>query len=491
MPQLGIYHDDAVYVVTAKSLASGNGYRIESMPEQPYQTKFPPVFPALLAMAWRLGSTLESTIGWASLLEWLMLPLLLAACWRLYRDQRFHPAESAVLCAFLALSPVVVMFSVLLMAELTFCVLVVTALLLAERGKAAAAGVVAGLAFLTRCSGVPLLLSVPLVFALRRQWSRAFAFGGAMLPFVAGWQVWTATHRAPGDDLTMYYVNYLGFWRLDVTWSELPDMVWANVSSVIKAIGELLVFDEEMTFGTLTLARMLSVGVVIGSWRLAKEGRLRHYAAFAVAYAVQFLVWNYPPNSRFLLPVLPLLAAAILREGEHIAGILRASFAKPKLADRLAAGLVSVLLLGLVAWTARQSHFGIFRFLPEVFAQHRANLEQVRPAYQWLVRNTELHDRVFSYNDPVVYLYTGRRGYGLRVPPGLLKRCDVTELGRFFGRLPDLAARHGVKWVLLAPSDYHMDVQAATLPVYRQTIQSAYAKVHGSAGVAVFRDRSK
>src|SRR5512140_1203032 len=47
MPQLGILHDDAVYLVSAKSLAQGHGYRIESLPGQPFQTKYPPLLSIL------------------------------------------------------------------------------------------------------------------------------------------------------------------------------------------------------------------------------------------------------------------------------------------------------------------------------------------------------------------------------------------------------------------------------------------------------------
>jgi len=45
----GLWQDDAVYVVTAMSLADGQGYRHLEMPHQPLQTKYPPLFPAMLA----------------------------------------------------------------------------------------------------------------------------------------------------------------------------------------------------------------------------------------------------------------------------------------------------------------------------------------------------------------------------------------------------------------------------------------------------------
>ena len=65
MPHLGFYHDDSIYWVSAKSLADGNGYRIESLPGQPYQTKYPPLYPALLAGIWKVNPNFpcESAAG--------------------------------------------------------------------------------------------------------------------------------------------------------------------------------------------------------------------------------------------------------------------------------------------------------------------------------------------------------------------------------------------------------------------------------------------
>jgi len=38
MPHFGHLHDDSIYFVCAKSLAEGRGYRILSLPAEPYQT---------------------------------------------------------------------------------------------------------------------------------------------------------------------------------------------------------------------------------------------------------------------------------------------------------------------------------------------------------------------------------------------------------------------------------------------------------------------
>jgi len=45
----GVYHDDAIYVSTAKAIAQGDGYRLINLPNSPKQTKYPILYPLLLA----------------------------------------------------------------------------------------------------------------------------------------------------------------------------------------------------------------------------------------------------------------------------------------------------------------------------------------------------------------------------------------------------------------------------------------------------------
>src|SRR5437870_12014220 len=53
LPFFGLYQDDAIYVVTAKSLAEGHGYRILSLPGEPFQTKYPILYPLVLSVIWK------------------------------------------------------------------------------------------------------------------------------------------------------------------------------------------------------------------------------------------------------------------------------------------------------------------------------------------------------------------------------------------------------------------------------------------------------
>src|SRR5260370_37240054 len=89
MPHLGYYHDDSLYFVSGKSLAAGNGYGISSLPGEPYQTKYPPLYSALLAIVWKIDPSFPSNLPIATLLAWLLLPAYLAMVWLFVRQLDF------------------------------------------------------------------------------------------------------------------------------------------------------------------------------------------------------------------------------------------------------------------------------------------------------------------------------------------------------------------------------------------------------------------
>ena len=51
---VGAYEDDAIYTLLAKALASGEGYRMINLPGTPAATHYPPGYPFLLSLLWRV-----------------------------------------------------------------------------------------------------------------------------------------------------------------------------------------------------------------------------------------------------------------------------------------------------------------------------------------------------------------------------------------------------------------------------------------------------
>ena len=77
----GLFHDDGIYMVNAKSLHEGMGYRITSLPGSPLQTKYPPVFPLMLSLLWHINPSFPENIHLMRLFSALCAVLVLPLAW--------------------------------------------------------------------------------------------------------------------------------------------------------------------------------------------------------------------------------------------------------------------------------------------------------------------------------------------------------------------------------------------------------------------------
>src|ERR1044071_9261156 len=107
VPHFGVLQDDGIYLTDAKALAQGSGYLILSLPAQPYETRYPPLYPLYLSLAWRAVPSFPANLTLALVLSWLSLPLtlFLGYLWCL-REKLPTPVTWLVLASF-ALNPYV------------------------------------------------------------------------------------------------------------------------------------------------------------------------------------------------------------------------------------------------------------------------------------------------------------------------------------------------------------------------------------------------
>src|SRR5690349_16293440 len=66
---VGVIWDDAVYVITANALATGDGYRVIHIPGAPAATHYPPLWPAILSVVWRIAPGFPENVRWMKLLN--------------------------------------------------------------------------------------------------------------------------------------------------------------------------------------------------------------------------------------------------------------------------------------------------------------------------------------------------------------------------------------------------------------------------------------
>ena len=234
-PAIGTFHDDGVYLVTAKALATGQGYRIISLPGQPAQTKYPFLFPWLLSLAWRAYSAFPQNLPWLRLVPFTAGIAWLYLSWRVLRRLGATAAVAAAAIALTAASPWTVFLSTTLLSETLFAALVAGGLLFLARIEhnterrydAIVAGAIMGAAFLARTAAIAAAMGGLLVLASRKRWRAAAQYSASVLIVAAPWIWWTARHASdPIVDPFYSASNY-------ASWNIVFNYAWADKLAVL------------------------------------------------------------------------------------------------------------------------------------------------------------------------------------------------------------------------------------------------------------------
>ena len=492
MPHLGRFHDDGIYWVCAKSLAQGPGYRILSLPDQPYQTKYPPLYPLLLSVIWRVNPSFPDNLPLATLVSWLMLPLYLVLARRIFLDLGLGPTHALVLCVLLALNPYVVLYSVSLMSELMFSCLLLGCLWLAKRAGepgsawwlAGLAGAVGAAAYLTRNAALPLLITGPLYYLFRKQYGRAAVFFGAMLPAVAGWNLWVRAHLPASSDLvSLAYTNYLQFHLAGFTWRDVPLLVSKNLDGLLTGIGGLFVL-----FGGKPLWQIVAVAAIFGALRLAQRRGATQYHLFAAGYIALLLPWYLSLHDRWerlAFPILPLLFAGIGNEFRQAVVGMHSWVKGPEARRFIPACVLSAGLAFFVLLYALSTIVMLYQ-LPGASSRSRAELAGYRKAYQWIRENLPADSLFLSGADPLLYLYTGHRGCALIVPQRVFYLDDRQAISRIYSSVADYARAHKLTYVFLNAREESGAGEAQISETGVVTDTPAFRLVYRSATASIY-----
>jgi len=456
VPHFGILQDDGVYLIDAQALSQGAGYRIMSLPAQPFDTRYPPLYPMYLSLAWRMAPAFPATLSVAIMLSWLSLPIVLMLTYLWCRRQA-HPIPITWLVAGLfALNPYVLFFVANLGSEMLFMAFLLGAILVAERFSgwrgALLAGAIGGAAYLTRTSGIALLPAAIAYYLWKKQPRAALWFTLGMLPWITGWTLWSRMHAAPGHDVvTLCYTNYLGYYLTNVGWDNLGHILWRNVSALLESMGSL-VFPQAMEEGFLAKLILwpLAPVMILGCVRMVRQGVGQLYAFFGVVSIAMLLIWHYKPNQRFVLPVAPLLLAGFCFEMAHLAELFREAIARRGLLRCLAvysfAGcLVTTLTIGLVLQISMD-----VSVIPNLFKDDRANTLAYRSMYGWIANHLPADVNILWQDDTALYLSTGRHTASYVVPPREFEATggEAGEAARYL-KLVDYARQQHLDYVLL------------------------------------------
>jgi hypothetical protein len=461
MPDFGYLHDDGIFFVTAKSAASGH-FRIDSLPEQPAQTKFPPLYPLLLSIVWKLRPQFPANLAMATALCTVVFAVFIWLSRVLYVREKLGDAKAWVLAGLLAVNPYSILFGTRMFSEIFFTCWVIAVFLALRRGGTrwiAIAGLLAGCAYLSRTAGLALLVSVPGIYLLRRQVRNAAVFAAAMLPAVIGWSLWTRTHAIAGSDPTLlYYTDYIRYQFLNVGWSNLAVVLWKNIDQVLYGMGSLILPKVFELLPVKILTQLIGVAMISGTIRLVRRGVLVQYAAFALISVGMLVVWHFPPTERFVLPLFPLLLAGLFEEMSHLAKMVRGAFGHRDAGQRVVAALFGAGVVALGLAVIATEGYVTFVFLHASAQEKAAKLYDLQAAYGWIETNLPASANVLSYDDPLLYLSTGHRGNYLPLMPKWWYAEDHASIVAAYRDVASYCRARGLGYILFTSQDLSREV---------------------------------
>jgi hypothetical protein len=490
---VGVFYDDAFYVILAKSLATGHSYRNLNLPAAPFATHYPPGYPLFLAALWRMAPTFPANVVWFKAANAVFLSITAGVAY-LFARERLGLAAAVALVAVVAgtaTTPALYLSSMVL-SECMFLALLLPMLLWAERATSrddpslAAAilmGAAAGGLFLVRSQAIALIGAITLAYALRRHWRAAVASAVAALLIVFPWLLWVHAHDSAYPALMRGdYGSYFA-WFVDGVRERGFGLVTATLARNTPAMFQHVVYRLRPIENPIPdiIASLCAAALgIIGFARIARRARVTFL--FLIAYLTLVAVWPFAP-ARFLLGVWVLLMLVLASGVQSVMQMRRPESDQRArrmwLAGQLAcAAAACVLLAGLTAYNIRGYERHYWRSTGERSARW------IVPKLEWARANTDTSAVIGSDHDEgSVYLYTGRRSVPVtsftaaeyldpRSPAA--ESAALTELATHYGvrhlllsspRLRDAAAALGGTGVPLGDGVHQLVPWAFTLPL--------------------------
>jgi hypothetical protein len=484
----GQFQDDSIYFSTAKALANGQSYTLISFPGSPPETKYPIVYPWLLSFVWKMNPNFPGNLIPAiHLTEFFGGWSLLAGFFLLRRLPGVGDPAGLCLTAVLAIQPVFVRASGLVMSDIPFmaCMLTVLALCVyaceTQRGAGVYAliGLLAGVSVGIRTVGIALVLGVCCTFLLKRSFRPAVIIMAAAALAIVLVTV-PASHSGeaglgfgdpsePGwNQVAAYYTSYSQFqWGMGVpSLAAFGQMVLLNLFAIAASPGPILVGAFGGAFGKAVFfaSMLLAVPLWIGLGRKSRNSDWRVVIFTMFFYCCVILVWPYPQPERFLLPFLPVLLAGLWCELRRIGTLAITKVREPGAPSQrffpltvpaTAAAIFFFFLLALGVWNSvvvdpRARRAGS--------ASLAATLTQREQAYQWIREHTEPGERVGAWQDAVLYLYTGRQSLRpVAILPQAIYHYDQASLEKDLAHICDAPRHAQVRYWLTAPDDFRLE----------------------------------
>jgi hypothetical protein len=243
-----------------------------------------------------------------------------------------------------------------------------------------------------------------IVLLLRRNLVPAVVAALACALFIVPWHVWVSAHGSEIPQVLLGKYGPYDAWMSNAVRehgvSFVLDVVVRNVRALYGMLWVMFTGSEASpTVLRPPAAIIATVLLALGAWRLARRAPVT--AWFLAAYMALVIVWPFEPT-RFVWALLPLFCAMLAL------GIAFIMELRPRTTSRrvvrYAALAASVMLVGGFGW---YNGNGVRQQWRD--SVPRSIATRATPVVEWVRRSTRPTDIIATEDDPLVFLYTGRR----------------------------------------------------------------------------------
>ena len=455
----GLFVDDGWYLMLAQALATGQGYTLINSPSPGILPLYPPGYPFLLSLLYRLYPHFPENI-------WLFKALSLAALlgagalvWRFFAHVRQMPPSVALgLAAVTLLCPSLVLLATsTVMAEAVFTCNLLATILLIEAGVRAAkaneaalkyilcGAALAAFGFFIRAIAVSIIAAVVLYLFKERLLKQAALFAATVVLLIAPWLLYTRV-RAPspaqraeqGGHVTLSYTTQ--FWQKrasvpalgNIGLSELPARIAWNAQDIVgRDIGRILatpIFEalldpyqeaqredvrHQGSHGSNWFFSFCLSAIVLLGFVVAVRERVTLAECVVVCSLGVTLLWPWE-TYRFVLPLVAFIAFYFLIG-------LRWLLVRARPAVSLTAQ--TKLMTGAAVLLATLSLFGHARYILSAYSTSPLDrpvwlqiFSEAEKMLAWIKQSVPSDGIITTANPPLVYLYTGHKTVALDRP---------------------------------------------------------------------------
>lgn len=460
----GLFVDDGWYILLAQAMATGQGYTLINSPTPGVLPFYPPAFPFLLSLLYRLNPEFPNNV-------WLLKSLSVAAifamgfiAYRYFSRERSLPpfwALGTVVVAVIS-PPLVFLATSTVMSECVFTFFTVTAIVVIERAVRLNADPRTSLryiglgslltvaAFLTRSIAIGLALAVLLYLLKERMWRALLLFTAIFVIGVAPWTIYAQLHapspeqrQDQGGMMTKSYTEWFWSKRAGVesagtaTVADLPQRVVTNILEVSgRDVGRLIatpIFEalrdpleeakqssvrETGRGSTVWFSFLLSLVALIGFLAVVRQ-RITLAEIAIVALLGIIVLWPWE-TFRFVLPLVPFLTFYFVIGSRTILAWVANFYPaigkalSPDLQRRfvgvIIAAIIAVNLYGHISYLSKM--YGGLMTQPAWLTMN----DNVQTMFQWIKSGIPQDAVVATPNPPMVYLYTGRKTVDAEAP---------------------------------------------------------------------------